>query len=226
MIMEGFHLRRYRIKWNVAAHAAFVGCDVPHFVPWAPSLTLSRLRGRIGVEWCANGRARRCFMFALRMVQLIESHAGDLSDELMGRLRSSERCNDLLRKVPAQELKMRTHEIYRNLSDWILAKTGSEIEERYVGLGMRRAKQGVPFSEFLFALNATKECLWQYLQQEGLLEDPVELLGDIELLHSLERFFDLAAYSASIGYESVHKETGHGTVETDTSGKAHHQKTA
>ena len=100
---------------------------------------------------------------------------------------------------------MRTHEIYRNLSDWILAKTGSEIEERYVGLGMRRAKQGVPFSEFLFALNATKECLWQYLQQEGLLEDPVELLGDIELLHSLERFFDLAAYSASIGYESGHK---------------------
>jgi hypothetical protein len=165
-------------------------------------------------------------MFALRMVQLIEAHAGNLSDELMRRLRGSERCNDLLRKVPSQELKMRTHEIYRNLSDWILAKTGSEIEERYVGLGMRRAKQGVPFSEFLFALNATKECLWQYLQQEGLLEDPVELLGDIELLHSLERFFDLAAYSASIGYESAHKEIGHGTVETDAGGKAHHQKTA
>ena len=91
---------------------------------------------------------------------------------------------------------------------------------------MRRCKQGVPFSEFLFALNATKECLWQYLQQEGLLEDPVELLGDIELLHSLARFFDRAAYSASIGYESVHKETGHSTVETDTGGKAHHQKTA
>jgi hypothetical protein len=59
-----------------------------------------------------------------------------------------------------------------------------------------------------------------------LLEDPVELLGDIELLHSLERFFDLAAYSASIGYESVHKETGRSIVEADAGGKAHHQKTA
>jgi len=145
-------------------------------------------------------------MFALRMVQLIEAHASKLSDELMDRLKRSENCCQLLHRVPAQELKMRTHEIYRNLTDWILAKTQSEIEERYVGLGMRRAKQGVPFSEFLFALNTTKECLWQYLQQEGLLEDPVELLGDMELLHSLGRFFDRAAHSASIGYESAHKE--------------------
>jgi hypothetical protein len=145
-------------------------------------------------------------MFALRMVQLIEAHAADLSEELMRRLKGSDDCGNLLSKVPAQELKMRTHEIYRNLGEWLLAKTGSEIEERYVGLGMRRAKQGVPFSEFLFALNITKECLWEYLQREGLLEDPVELLGDIELLHTLGRFFDRAAYSASIGYESAHQE--------------------
>ena len=164
-------------------------------------------------------------MFAIRMVQLIEAHAGNLSDELMRRLKSSESCRELLRQVPAQELKMRTHEIYRNLSDWILAKTESEIEERYVGLGMRRAKQGVPFSEFLFALNATKECLWQYLQQEGLLEDPVELLGDIDLLHSLGRFFDRAAYSASIGYESPHKEAGESASE-GARARPHNSKTA
>lgn len=150
-------------------------------------------------------------MFALRMIQLIETHASKLSDELMDRLKSSESCRQLLHGVPEQELRMRTHEIYRNLSDWLLAKTESEIEERYVGLGMRRAKQGVPFSEFLFALNATKECLWQYLQQEGLLEDPVELLGDMELLHSLGRFFDRAAYSASVGYESAHKQASETT---------------
>lgn len=149
-------------------------------------------------------------MFALRMVQLIESHAGNLSDELTEKLRSSGHCPELLRNVPAQELKMRTHEIYRNLGDWILSKTESEIEERYIGLGIRRSRQDVPFSQFLFALNATKDCLWEYLQREGLLEDPVELLGDIELLHSLGTFFDRAAYFGSIGYESAHRgESGH-----------------
>ena len=146
-------------------------------------------------------------MFALRMVQLIETHATKLSEELMHRLKEAEGCRELLRRVPEHEINMRTHEIYRNLSDWLLAKTESEIEERYVGLGVRRAKQGVPFSDFLFALNATKECLWEYLQQQGLMEDPIELLGDIDLLHSLERFFDRAAYSASIGYESTAQGT-------------------
>jgi len=145
-------------------------------------------------------------MFALRMVQLIESHATNLSDELMRRLKDSGRCQDLLQKVPGQEFRMRTHEIYRNLSDWLLAKTESEVEERYVGLGMRRARQGVPFSQFMFALNQTKECLWGFFQREGLLEHPVELLGDIELLQSLARFFDRAAYSASVGYEAVQRE--------------------
>lgn len=72
-----------------------------------------------------------------------------------------------------------------------------------MGLGVRRAKQGVPFSQFLFALNVTKECLWTYLEREGLLEFPVEMLGDLDLLHSIGRFFDRAAYSGSLGYETV-----------------------
>ena len=142
-------------------------------------------------------------MFALRMIQLIESHAGKLSDELMHKLERSDDCRELIKKVPSQELRMRTHEIYRNLSDWLLAKTQSEIEERYEGLGIRRAKQGVPFSELLYAFSVTKECLWEYLEQHGLLEGPMELLGDLDLLHSIGRFFDRVAHAAAVGYEGA-----------------------
>lgn len=145
-------------------------------------------------------------MFALRMVQLVENHAGTLADELLYKLKTSKNCPELMRRVPVQELRVRTHEIYRNLSDWLLSKTDSEIEERYIGLGVRRAKQGVPFSEFLAGIQATKECLWEYLEREDLLEQPVELLGDLSLMHALGRFFDRIAYSAAVGYESVHQE--------------------
>ena len=172
---------------------------------WA---TMRIFRPIAHLPWEVPGK--RSLMFARRMVQLIESHAGALSEELMHRLKHSGKCPDLLQKVPPQELKMRTHEIYGNLSDWILAKTESEIRERYVGLGARRAKQGVPFSQFLFALNATKDCLWTYLEREGLLEFPIELLGDLDLLHSIGRFFDRAAYSAALGYETAtREETAH-----------------
>jgi hypothetical protein len=148
-------------------------------------------------------------MFAVRLVNLIETHADRLSEGLLHKLKTSDQCRELLRKVPADELQRRTHEIYRNLSDWLLTKTESEIEERYVGLGLRRARQGVPFSAFLWAISATKEYLWEFLQREGLLEEPVELFGEMELLHSLERFFDRVLYFTSLGYENVRRAEEH-----------------
>jgi hypothetical protein len=142
-------------------------------------------------------------MFSIRLVQLIEAHADKLSQGLMHSLETSPRCTELLRKVPADELKSRVQEIHRNLGDWLLTKTESEIEERYTGLGMRRARQGVPFSQLEWAIILTKEYLWQHLESEGLLEEPVELLGELELLRNLERFFDRAIYFAAVGYESA-----------------------
>ena len=153
-------------------------------------------------------------MFSIRLVKLIEAHADKLAQGLMRSLQTSPRSSELLRKVPADELKNRVQEIYRNLGDWLLNKTESEIEERYTGLGMRRARQGVPFCEFMWAIILTKEYLWEHLQSEGLLEEPVELLGELELLHDLERFFDRATYFAAVGYESAarHEAAHRGAV--------------
>jgi hypothetical protein len=67
---------------------------------------------------------------------------------------------------------------------------------------MRRAQQGVPFSELLVAFTITKECLWDHLEQDGLFEDPVELMGDLHLLRSIGRFFDHIGHAAAIGYEA------------------------
>lgn len=142
-------------------------------------------------------------MFAAKLVQLIETHADKLADNLLQNLKKSSRCQTMLQRVPPDELRRRAHEIYRNLADWLSGKTESEIEERYIGLGVRRGRQGVPFSEFLWAVSATKECLWEYLQREGLMDDPIDLWGEIDLLHALERFFDRAAYFAAMGYESA-----------------------
>jgi len=143
-------------------------------------------------------------MFAVRLVQLIETRADKLSDALMHKLNNAHECSELLRKVPAHELKHRTYEIYRHLTDWLVTKTLSEVEERYVGLGWRRARQGVPFSQFLFAIDMTKQVLWDDLLLEGLLE-PEDLIGQMELVRSLGQFFDRATYYAAIGYERGQK---------------------
>lgn len=141
-------------------------------------------------------------MFALRLVQLIEDHAEQLSEGLFQKLKDSEACNDLLASDPANELKHRSFEIYRHVGDWLLDKTESEIEERYIGLGARRAQQDVPYSQMLLAVQMVKEHLCDYLRMEGLFE-PKELLGELELLLSLGRFFDRVSYFAAVGYEAA-----------------------
>jgi len=148
-------------------------------------------------------------MFAVRLVQLIETHADKLSETLMHKLKDAEECRDLVSKVPAHELKHRTYEVYKNLTDWLVAKKSWEVEEKYIGLGARRARQAVPFSQFLFAVHTIKQVLWDYVLMEGLLE-PEDLIGEMELVRSIVQFFDRATYYAAVGYEQAQKaEPGH-----------------
>ena len=86
-------------------------------------------------------------MLAVRLVRLIENHIEKLSRDLSEKVWNSPRCGDL-NKVPASELQARTHEIYRNLSDWLLDKADAQVERRYTELGAARAQQGVAYSHF------------------------------------------------------------------------------
>lgn len=141
---------------------------------------------------------------AIRLVRLIETHADQLAHGLQHKFQHATHCTDL-HKVPAAELKDRSYEIYRNLSEWLTAKSEAEIEHRYIALGARRAAQGVALSQLLWAITATKEHLWEFLRSEGFADKPVELFGELELLHNIEKFFDRALYYAAIGYEKSAK---------------------
>ncbi len=148
-------------------------------------------------------------MLALRLVRLIESHSEMLARGLMTRIMVSAKCNDL-HKVPEQELEERSREIYRNLSDWLLHKTESDIEHTYRRIGRRRAEQGVSFSQFYWAIIMTKEHLWDFLIQEGVTETPLDLQGSFELIRLTEQFFERAIYFVAEEYEEyARKEHGH-----------------
>src|SRR5437762_4132246 len=122
-------------------------------------------------------------MIALRLVRLIERHANNLAEELIEKLRASARTSDM-QKVPEAELRSRIHEILEHLGEWLLTKTGSDVEIRYRDLGARRAAQGAEF-----------------LQRQGFLRSPVEIYGELELLRLLDQFFDRALCYATEGYE-------------------------
>jgi len=139
-------------------------------------------------------------MISLKLVRLIEGHSDELAAELVVKLETSSRTADL-HKVPVEELRRRIHEIFRHLSEWLLTKTGHDIEQRYFEIGERRASQGVALSHFCWAIAMTKEHLWDFLQQRGFMLGPVEMYGAMELLRLLDQFFDRALCFATEGYE-------------------------
>lgn len=141
-------------------------------------------------------------MIALRLVRLIETHSEELAEGLTQKLLSSDRTRDL-RKVPANELHHRCHEIYRNLSEWLLNKTEQDIEVVYKKLGARRASQGVSMAALTWAILLTKEHLWGFLEWEGVHGGLHNVFGELELLRLLDQFFDRAVYHATEGYEEA-----------------------
>ncbi len=149
-------------------------------------------------------------MITLRLARLIEEHSDNLARGLLLQIQNSEETSDF-KKVPALELQQRTYEIYRNLTDWLLNKTEKDIERTYTELARRRAAQGVAYSQFLCALARTKEQLWDFLQGERLIEEPVGLYGELELFRQIDHFFNRALYYAACTYEAegLRRAAGH-----------------
>ncbi len=98
------------------------------------------------------------------------------------------------------------YEIYRHLGEWLVGKDESYLEQRYLQIGARRASQRAPLSEVIWVIVLTKENLWEFIKKEAVLERPVEVFGELEMLQLLEKFFDRAIYYASVGYERATAE--------------------
>jgi len=139
-------------------------------------------------------------MIAYRLVRLIEAHSDQLAAGLLEKLKTDPRtCH--YGDVSAQEFHDRALEVYQHLGEWLLGRTETDIERRYLEIGRRRAEQGVKLSQMICAINLVKTHLLEYLQGEAVTEKAVEVFGELEVLQLLEQFFDRAIYYAAIGYE-------------------------
>jgi len=147
-------------------------------------------------------------MIGNRLFQIVESHSQELAVNLARKLRTSERTPGY-RAIPEEDLVKLALQVYENLSDWLLTKTVSDIELQYSQLGERRAKEGIPLSQLIWALLMSKEELWSLLQHERLADRILELYGEREFARMLDNFFDQALYFGARGYEQGIQKKAH-----------------
>jgi len=136
------------------------------------------------------------------LMRLIETHAHDLTENLMKDVRVHPRTASL-HKVAEAELTARSFELYHNLGRWLGEKREEEIETAYREIGRRRFWEGVPLSELVYALVLMKQHLWDFIRKNDLPETATNLYGEEQLEMMVGQFFDKALYHAVRGYEDA-----------------------
>jgi len=131
---------------------------------------------------------------------MIESHAEELTRGTLNDIRKNPRTPSY-HKLSGEALHSRVYDVYRDLGDWLGAKTDANLEAWYRALGRRRCTEGVDLSEVIYALILTKNHLEDYVRTSGLADSAVELYQEQELFRLIDYFFDRALYYAALGYE-------------------------
>jgi hypothetical protein len=139
-------------------------------------------------------------MLTYKLVHLIQYHSDTLAASLLSQVQISERAGSY-ESVSPEELKECVHEIYLHLGTWLLQKSETDIEQRYLAIGARRAEQGIPLSELVWVIVLTKHNLSRFIEDASVPGRVADTSEKQELLQLLDQFFDLAIHAAVVGYE-------------------------
>jgi len=149
-------------------------------------------------------------MLSVRLVQLIEDHAEELTRELIKDLQTNPRTPHY-HHLTYEELHYRTYSVYRNLGHWVGQGSEEPIASNYADLAIRRFREGIPLEELVFALISTKNHLYTFVRTTGLMDSAMELHQERELRRLVGNFFDKAIYHAVKAYQH---ETAQGQPKT------------
>jgi hypothetical protein len=139
-------------------------------------------------------------MLLPRLMQLIESHADQLADQVLHEIATSPRLH-VLKSREEEVLRKRVHELYHDLGHWLSERDEARLEEVFGNFGRHRRADGTPLNEVVYALTMTKNHLWAFIERNDVTDQPMELAQERHLLLDIGRFFDRAVFHTVLGYE-------------------------
>lgn len=141
-------------------------------------------------------------MLSAHLIRMIETHADDLTKEVLDDLGSNPRTPSY-HGLSRGELHARVYNVYHNLGKWLSERSDAHVEEEYSALGRKRHDEAQPLSDVVYAVILIKEHLRNYVRRAGVVDSAVELYQEAELNLMIGHFFDKAVYFTVKGYETV-----------------------
>jgi hypothetical protein len=150
-------------------------------------------------------------MVSGKLIHLIETHQEQIAASVIHEIRQHP---DLvhLRKLPDAELRERGQQILENLDHWLEAGHEAEIAQRYEALGKARFEQSIPLHESVRALSITKDKMIDFISEQGLTKNSIELYAEEEFERRIGRFFDVLIIHMVRGYENAWRRAAHATA--------------
>ncbi len=141
-------------------------------------------------------------MAYLRLIQLIEDHARELTDRLCKELLSREETKGY-RTLPENLVCERIDEVYKTLGSWLATDkhTTGEVKKIYTELGKKRCREAIPLADVVMAFMLAKRNLWLYVQEMKFFDTMDEMFQALDLNNKVVFFFDRAIYFVTVGYE-------------------------
>jgi hypothetical protein len=154
-------------------------------------------------------------VIAAKLVELIESHAGPFTSDVVQDLLTNDRTRGF-RSIRPQELEERIFQIVHHLGNWIGDPRAVMVQAEFADWGRRRFEQDIPLSEVMYAVIVLKQHLRRYVLDHGLVDAafpraygdyilPLHLNSVLELNARLSLFFDEALYHLARGHEDEAK---------------------
>ena len=141
-------------------------------------------------------------MISTRLVHRIEDHWEQVSSRFCRLVRSSQDMPHFA-QLPESEMTEVCRRVLRNLGNWLVSGSESDISWHFERVGAERHRSGMPLSEAIRAVQFMKDAAISFIQDEGPVENSVELYAEEELENQLGRFFDLLVFHLARGCENA-----------------------
>jgi hypothetical protein len=161
-------------------------------------------------------------MISVKLIELIENHATQLSSDTARDLVTNERTPGF-RAVPRRDLEQRLFQIFHDLGNWIGDPGNLRVRTEFEEWGNRRFDQGIALSQVVYATILIKQHLRRYIADHGLVDAafprvesdyvlPMHLHSLQELNTRVGQFFDEALYHLARGYETKASNVSAGSL--------------